>query len=421
MKNPWVSIPRSMSLVRGSPTGGMTSRRPNHTHPPVRRTSAAAAAVAAGCDDPLVLYYRLQLDFAAGRAGPDDYLKNLRPIVAALWASEYPDVRKVYAVHNFLAALAGPGRRGPADEVRVWDARYWEAFGRVCRDPDLITQGEVIELAHIREEYLTGAGETREKAYEEVAARLAAADAPDYTRLVVKGSFLIRHGWDARGSGTAGTVTPEGFELLGRRMVAAQEALEAAYDLDPDRPHAPSELIFVCIGRGHPRAEMEKWFAAAMTADPDHMKACTLKLEYLHPKWYGDLDDYLGFGWQCVRTENTAGMLAYAPVNHMLLNDGGWDPMTPAVRARLQSYYSYRLIWQTVDSALGVVLRDRPEKTRLLGLRAKFACVCGRYEVARRDLVDLGGNYRDGRFASEKEFELYREWAKTGRLPGGGE
>lgn len=379
---------------------------------------ALAAAVAAGCDDPLVLYLRHRLDHAAGRFVLREHAAAaLLPIAEALWASGYGDLRKAHAIQNLLSSQL-PGDRGePPPESRTWDARYWEVLGRACRDPDPHAQADVIELARVREEYVTEAGGTREKAHAETAARLADAGAPEYTRLVVTGSFLIRHAWDARGRGFADTVTAEGRRLLARRMAEAEAALTEAHDLDPDRPEAATQMLWVCVGRGHPREEMEQWFGLAMRAEPDNTAACHVKIEYLHPKWYGTADDYLGFAWQCVRTRNLPGRLPYVPVAHLLTHYRVPRPtIFPNQLADLQSAYGRANVWQLTRTALTVLTRGDPDQGELRGLFARLACVAGRYDVARRELAGVADAAAGG-FASPREFEFYRAWAASTVLP----
>ena len=338
-----------------------------------------------------------------------------RTIARRVWESDYPDARKVYAAHNLLVALRARG--APADELATWDKRFWEAFGRVARDADAVTQDHVIELARLREEATILRGGTRAKAYDEVAAALQRADAPGYTQKVVRGGFLIRHAWDARGGGVIGTVTVEGARLFEERLAAAEAALAAAYESDGDRPHAPTRMITVCMGRGHPRAEMERWFERAMRADPDNFQACAAKLEFLHPKWGGTPEEHIGFAWQCVRTGNAVGMLPYAAVANITANAPVPEPLPPGWLEQVQTHYAEHRLWQVLHGALTTLRNDRPELRWLRAEHARYACIAGRHETAARVLADAP-DHRAAGFASAGDLAYYREWAKTGRPPG---
>lgn len=381
-------------------------------------TSLAALdeAVADGCDDPLVLYYHNVMHNQAGHVPPDRVLDGWRRVARLVWESRYPDVRKVYAAHNLLSYLQD--RNAPADEIATWDQRYWELLARVCTDPDPETQEHVLNMAGLREE-LVRVREGREKGYEAFAACLKKAGAPEYTRLAARGAFLIRFAWDARGSGLASTVTDDGWRLFAQRLADAEDALVAAYELAPDRPHAPTSMLTVCMGRGHPRDEMEEWFERALRAEPDNMQACHKKLEYLHPKWHGSPEEHIGFAWQCVRTRNTVGLLPYAAVANLTSNAPIPERMTPASLAALQPVYTHPTTWRVLDTALNVLHRDRPELRWLRGTHAKIAGVAGRFSVAVRELNAAGDDYRTGGFRSAAELNIYREWLRTGQLPPG--
>lgn len=380
--------------------------------------SALADAVAGGCDDPLVLYYHRKALLRSGQATLADARREDPRVAALLCESRYPDVRKLYAAHNALVTLSASAERGAGAETRAWDARYWALLATVAATNDPVTQEHITELADLREQYLIATGVTRERAHEEFVDHLSRAKAPESTVLTVKGAFLVRHGWDARGSGFASTVTDEGRRLLGERMEAAEAALTAAHEAAPDLPQTATQMLLVCKGRGHDRETMEQWFARALRADPDNVAACHRKLEYLHPKWYGTQGEYLGFAWQCVRTRNTAGQLPYAPVANILANVPLPDEMTPGALAQLQPYYSHPQIWNLLNVALTVLRQEHPDRLWVRGLHARIACVAGRYDVAVRELAAVGNDHRGGGFRTEGALAFYRTWTKELRLPG---
>jgi len=234
---------------------------------------------------------------------------------------------------------------------------------------------------------------------------------------VVRGGFLIRHAWDARGGGVAATVTAEGFRLFEERLVAAENAFTAAYELDADRPHAPTRMITVCMGRGHPRAEMERWFERAMRADPDNFYACHAKLEFLHPKWGGTPEEHIGFAWQCVRTGNAVGMLPYAAVANITSNVPLPDRFPPGWLEQFQMHYSELRVWQVLHTALTTLRNNRPELRWLRAEHVRYACVAGRHDTATQALANVPDHHAAG-FASADDLAYYQAWAKFGRPPG---
>lgn len=383
---------------------------------PIQMSDATAAALAeavrAGCDDPLVLLCHSRGFVGDGRAPFP--LADARRIGKAMWESGYPDIRKAYAAHNLLVALRVGG--APGAEIATWDARFWEALGRVARDADPIVQDHVIALADYREDLALMSRGTRKTAHDEFAAALVKAGAPEYTRKVVSGAFLTHYAWDARGGGTINTVTPEGQRLFEERLTAAEADLAAAFALDATRPHAPTLMMTVCRGRGHQRPVMEEWFARAMRADPDNNRACTEKLEYLKPRWYGTVDDHLGFAWQCVRARNSDALLSLAAVSSVTSEMPFPSRLRPEFADQFESYYREPRVWQVLHTGLTTVRRDRPELTWLQAIHVRLACVGGRPDVAQ-PVLDAVGNHRTAGFYSLEDLEYHREWAKTGRPP----
>ncbi|MDY3553673.1 hypothetical protein R5W24_002778 [Gemmata sp. JC717] len=413
---PWAAKARTALALRAKE---MAIRSPFASHSPEDAPSAAAlaAAVADGCDDPLVQYFHLQAQRAAGAVPPDRVLAEARRVTQLVWDSRYADARKIHAVHNLLAQFHE--HRAPADEIATWDKRFWELLTKVSADPDPVNQDNVIELTTLRERQSMSAGRSRQKAHEEIAACLKKGGAPEATQLAVRGAFLIRYAWDARGYGYANTVTPDGWRQFSERLAEAEEALTAAHERDPNRPHAATSMLTVCMGRSHPRDEMERWFERAMRADPDNAQACATKVESLHPKWQGSQEEYLGFAWQCVRTRNVNGLLPLAAVSNLTANMPVPEPVLAAAAAQARPQYSQPLVWRVLDTGYTVVRRERPELLWVRGSHARAACLAGQHGVAVRELNAVGDDFSGGGFRSPAALARYRTWARTGRPPGG--
>ena len=86
------------------------------------------------------------------------------------------------------------------------------------------------------------------------------------------------------------------WELFRERLARAEVALERAWRLDPNNARAATQMLIVELGQGKGRTHMEEWFRRAMKADPGNYSACSRKLYYLEPKWYGSEEEMLAFG-----------------------------------------------------------------------------------------------------------------------------
>ncbi len=385
-----------------------------------RADEAIRAAAAAGASDPLFNYIRHQMEKRVGTTDPIKSLPQFRSIVVALCDSKYPAMRKIHAALNLIAALGTRlMSREDFEELELWNKRYWELFEEAASDPNPITQQEVESLAAFREELKNGTAVLeRKKNYSEIAAHLTRAKAPKYTQLVVRGAFLYRSAWDARGSGSADTVTEQGWKDFTDRLVEAENVLTAAWDIDPNSPTAPTGMLIVCKGLSRDRTTFEVWFERAMTLNPDNYPACVLKLDYLHPKWHGTWDDFMGFGWQCVRTRNTAGGLPFAPIVAHHMNEPYIGSQFDQFRIKSVFHYSKLDVWTEVNAALGIFLQDRPDDPYIRSLRARLACIAYRFELADQELESLAGTYSRLVFEGPAEYELFRKWAKAQIPPG---
>ncbi len=135
---------------------------------------------------------------------------------------------------------------------------------------------------------------------------------PGYSGCLERGRILTEWAWDARGSGWASQVTPEGARLFEQRLQEAGRELNEAVRLNPSGWTAHARLITVARGLGWPRKDMEEHFQRAVKLRPRDPYAYELKLEYLKPRWHGEPEELFEFGRECVAT-------------------GYWDELIPRV------------------------------------------------------------------------------------------
>jgi tetratricopeptide (TPR) repeat protein len=95
------------------------------------------------------------------------------------------------------------------------------------------------------------------------------------------------YAWEARGSGFAGTVTPEGWRLMKERMGRAMEAAERALALAPGDCRVWASMMAMGTGVPLSRQRMEACFQKVLELDPYHYPAYALYLNFLAPKWFG--------------------------------------------------------------------------------------------------------------------------------------
>lgn len=125
---------------------------------------------------------------------------------------------------------------------------------------------------------------------------------PGYAGCLRRGQLLIEWAWDARGSGWANTVTPEGARLFLQRLQEAQRELEQAVRINPSGWVAHSRLLTVARGLGLPRDFMEDHFRRAVKLRPRYLPVYEAKMQCLQPRWGGTPEELIEFGRECAAT-----------------------------------------------------------------------------------------------------------------------
>jgi tetratricopeptide (TPR) repeat protein len=125
---------------------------------------------------------------------------------------------------------------------------------------------------------------------------------PGYSGCLYRGRLLIPWAWEARGSGWANTVTPEGARQFELRLLEAWRELEKAVRINPSDWIAHAYLLDAAKGLGLPREFVEEHFQAAVKLRPRYPKAYQAKMEYLRPRWNGSPEEMLDFGRECLDT-----------------------------------------------------------------------------------------------------------------------
>jgi tetratricopeptide (TPR) repeat protein len=379
--------------------------------PLVRADRAAlAAAVRAGCDDPLVVYWNIRATSLLG--WPAD-LGQFRRAVDRVCESDYPAVRRVHAALNWLAAVAtlppdSPFREDQEDR----EDRFWELFDDAVRERTLVADEELAALAARWEAYRRGLGRPREQALSELDRHIRRAGGRPYLRQTVRGAGLVRVAWDARGGGFAGTVTEAGWQVFYARLQDAQRVLAEAAEADPDGYTAPTAMLSVCMGLGLDREEAEDAFRCALAANPFNRTACHAKLEILHPKWQGSPDgtDYLSFAW-ALALHPPEYEFQQVALNSLLRNQRISAPAGLPGDADVHQYFSTPAVWSLVRTAAEQALRVNPDDGYVRSVYARVACAAAQLAVAREQFTRLGDAFSPLVFADRFEYDAHRRTA----------
>jgi hypothetical protein len=367
-------------------------------------------AIAAGCDDALVTYFhaRESETFATPREAYDrNILAGTRMI-----ASKYPAARKEFTfihVHQwtvqYLIRTLPPHTRYP-DDFRKWygsiDETMFGQWGEVVTElnvPEKALNDLAISLMSVE----LGPTQDRGKMYEHLAVGLEKALPHSATPLLVKGRAYINWAWDARGRDWANTVTPEGWKLMHERLLVAQDALEKAWEIDPNRSDIGEAMLSVALGENWPREKMELWYRRAMTAYSGNQAVVTAKLYYLEPKWHGSPQEMFAFG-------------------HELLDERDWLDAHPEVlmdahktvagyTADPAQYWRLPMVWADVQSVYGPLTKGLPDNTNVRSTYCYYACLTEHWNEAAKQFALLGNKAEPGPFGGAQAMEQFRATA----------
>ncbi|MEN6521418.1 MAG: hypothetical protein ABFD46_09770 [Armatimonadota bacterium] len=123
-----------------------------------------------------------------------------------------------------------------------------------------------------------------------------------YVYKVLAARCHINIGWGYRGTGWAYSVTEEGWEGLFTHLKTARKLLVEAYNLHPEYPEAPAEMITIVMAEEDPTESPRVWFDRAVAAQFDYIPAYDKLSISIRPRWGGSIEELYAFGLQCLKT-----------------------------------------------------------------------------------------------------------------------
>ena len=270
----------------------------------------AAAAVAAGCNDPMVNYLFIKYSMASTNS-KEAFTAAFRKAANAMEKSSYPPIRKFYAafrtVEQFGWASGWTNNNWPP-EIEEFDHKACDHLTDMLNDP-ATPAAEIYDACH---DFLNIWG-TSTNGYPDYWSRIEPLVfknwSNDSSAWLLKGEANITMAWLARGNGWANTVNEDGWKSFSEHLTTADESLNHAWKLNSHDLRIAEKMLHVELGQGQGRNHMELWFNRAMEIDPNYYDACGDKLNYLEPKWHGSVADMLRFGRECVRSKVWKGQV----------------------------------------------------------------------------------------------------------------
>jgi len=248
-----------------------------------------AAALAAGSKDVMIAYMNVML---SPMSRHQKALK-LEELYSQWKTSPYPPSRRALCSLFILSTLT-PAGDGSYDTVHEW--AYQDVLAALASFPEH-EQGMVRGfLAKAGEFFSDPVYLARRGATQRVLADLNAPTVPQWWSKILQGKVQISLAWMVRGNADAGHVTDLGWKGFAEHLTLADTLLTAAWNLEPERPEAASDMITVAMGDHTDNGSTFDWFNRAMAAQMDYSAAFTALYTSLLPRWLGTYDDMLRLG-----------------------------------------------------------------------------------------------------------------------------
>lgn len=351
-----------------------------------------------GCQDPLVSYrsaIRMEpTDLATTKARA----RQFEAAADAYLKSSYPGYLKRQALAEANASTMLFPRGDGKDQDRAKD--YYEqeisAFVQLVKTPGISTDRLVLAA-----EWTRGTGETMHDDIEELVENYLNKAGAQEALAVVKGRTLMRGMLKASETGNEETA----WAAVQTRCKEIRALLPAAWAKDPMCSTAAESMIDVCTTEhtllkwGQPmpgdkrtsadiHAEIEKWFARAMAANPDDSAACELELRALRPVNGGSTAAMLKFGkamWATQRWSGRVPMMLVRAHEQIQTDTGGND-----------AYWKQPAVWGDIKMCYEALLKQHPASIVDRTWYLKFAVRAEAWDVAAAQIKVLGDTTAGG-------------------------
>jgi hypothetical protein len=372
---------------------------------------SAQKAMQAGCEDPLIryLYCRFAPDYSSK---PLKYWQDeFRKAADGLENSGYSPLLKFYANDRAANILWQNRDHDLWSDVTHFRRTAMNDLTGALQDPSLPIQ-DVAEACDALIDTISANDTEMADAYNQIQGPLFRNWPHTSTAYFIKGRFFYRFAWIARGGGYADKVTPDAWKTFKEKLAVAESAFRKAWSLNPKDVRIPTEMIEMAVSQQKDRAEMELWFQRGMQLNTNNYEACTKKLRYLLPQWYGSRDEMLAFGRECVASQKWGGRVP------LILVDAHYDYAEFLNEQDRAAYWRQPEVWPDIQSAYDKFFQLNPyAPTSFRYYYAYYAFTCGQwpdFNAQIKLIRDSDGAVDPAFFGGQDKFDKMVQQANAG-------
>lgn len=211
---------------------------------------------------------------------------------------------------------------------------------------------------------------------------------------IFSGMHLINWAWEARGGGTADTVSEDDVDKFYERLLLAKATLESAIELDNSYPDSYVGLITIAMGTGYDRDQVWDYFAKALVHCKSHYQVHSAMIHALAEKWGGEAGEMFVIASKAVVSiedgNPLAGIVAEAHIEQWLYL--GMCDMT----AEAEIYFREQKVRDELKDAYEKVRHCSIDTTQHIEAFNNFAfCfyMSGLNSLAKEAMIKLDGQF----------------------------
>ncbi len=226
--------------------------------------------------------------------------------------------------------------------------------------------------------------------------------------LIIEAEALKCEGWEARGSGVAGTVTQAGWQKFGEKLEQALKIIDEAEQLDEKDTELYRTQIGIFMGIGRPMEEIEAARKKAAEIDPDCYAVYEQEAVARLPRWGGGAPGEIA-KWAGELCDNLKrhGDEVYARIAMQLTR-----------YAKNDMFAESHLDWDRIKRGLDKLMERFDDSSDFANDAAFMAILQLDHAEAQKVLPILGLNRRSSMYWSDgDQLRQWQKWAAADEVP----
>jgi Domain of unknown function (DUF4034) len=214
-------------------------------------------------------------------------------------------------------------------------------------------------------------------------------------------SIHVSRAWSIRGNGYASKVKPEAWAPFAQSIERARVTLEQGKTIASIDPHWYEMMLLVAKAQGWEREKFDNLLNEALAREPLFYQTYFSALEYLLPKWHGDLREIEVFALDAAkRTAKTEGQGMYARIYWYASQTQFGNGLFTDSEAR----------WPKMKAGFDDVIAKYPDSWNINNY-AKFACLARDKTTAAKLLKRTNASSVEPTAWPQGLFKACTDWA----------